>query len=338
MNTRTSFLIPFHNAAATVGDAIASALGQTVRDLEVLLVDDGSTDEGAAVVRRWMQRDGRVRLLAPGRVGLVAALNLGLSQCKGRYVARLDADDIATPQRLEWQLGALERDERLVVVDGQVEFFRDDGDVPTGMLLYAEWVNSILEPADFDRELLVESPIVHPGATFVRSSVETVGGYANGDFPEDYDLWLRLHAEGGRFRKVPNIVVRMRDRPDRLTRNDPRYGREGFRWVRRRWLQRMVLHRSRELVLWGAGREGRAWLRWLLREGQTVVAVVDVDPRKIGSVRQGVPVIAPSALPRVQAELLLVAVGARGARAQIRTALGATRPEWREGVHWWALR
>ncbi len=64
------------------------------------------------------------------------------------------------------------------------------------MRIYGEWVNQVLLPTDFDRELLVESPIVHPGATLRRSAVERIGGYRDGDFPEDYDLWLRLHAAG----------------------------------------------------------------------------------------------------------------------------------------------
>jgi len=90
-------------------------------------------------------------------------------------------------------------------------------------------------------------------------------------------------------------------------------------------------------VVWGAGKGGRPWIRWLLATGHSVVAVVDIDPRKIGSVRQGVPIVAPEDLPALSAELCLVAVAARGAREQIRRLLAQLRPDWIEGQHWWAL-
>jgi len=93
------------------------------------------------------------------------------------------------------------------------------------------------------------------------------------------------------------------------------------------------------VVLWGAGRQGRPWLRWLLEQGHTVPAIIDIDPRKIGNVRQGdSPIVPPEALTTVQADRMLVAVGARGARAKIRAAVHRLRPDWPEGQRWWCVR
>jgi glycosyltransferase involved in cell wall biosynthesis len=342
-----SVLLPFRDAATTLDAAVGSVLAWE-EDLELLLLDDGSEDEGPTAARVWAARDGRARVVALPRRGLVPTLNAGLAAARGRYVARMDADDVAARHRLARQIPLLESDPGLAAVDGQVTLFRDDDQpVPEGMRRHAAWINAVLAPEDFARAWSVESPVVHPAVTFRRDAVRAVGGYresagsqtvAFGPVPEDYDLWLRLATAGWRFRKVPEVLVRMRDRPARLTRTHPAYAREAFRRARMLWLERTALADRRRVVLWGAGKEGRPWLRWLLRGGHEVPAVIDVDPGKIGSRRQGVPVLAPNALPGLVADLGLVAVAARGARDLIRAALATLRPDWREGRDWWALR
>jgi cellulose synthase/poly-beta-1,6-N-acetylglucosamine synthase-like glycosyltransferase len=332
---RTSFVLPCHNGGATLREAIDSICAQSDGDLELLVIADRCTDDSHTIAAD--HPDQRVRLITSPGIGIVAALNHGLKQARGTYIARMDADDIARPHRLERQLAAL-ADPALGVIDGQVRFISDTGPVPTGMHLYAEWVNSIVSPADFDRELLVESPIVHPAATFRRELALQLGGYREGPFPEDYDLWLRVHAQGYQLRKVPEVLVEMRDHSERLTRTDTRYNRDGFRRVRQQWLESTHLQGPRTVVLWGAGKECRPWLRWLLAAGHRVAAIVDVAPRRIGGSRKGVPIIAMDELDAYPAELGLVLVGARGKRALIREAIRERLPRWQEGVHWWAVR
>lgn len=335
---RTSWLLPVRDGAATVGEAVGSLLAQTDPDHEIVVVDDGSADATASIVARLAAGDDRVRILALPPTGIVGALNAGLAACRGRFIARMDADDRCVPERLARQIPVLEADPRLGVVDTRVRLFRDDGEVPEGMQRYAAWINGLVEPEDFDREILVESPIVHPAATFRRDVVLGLGGYRDGPFPEDYDLWLRMHAAGLRLRKIPEVLIEVRDRPERLTRVDPRYAKDAFRRARMDWLAATVLSRPRRVALWGAGKEGGPWRRWLRANGHTIPAIVDVAERRLGGTRDGVPVVPPEALPGVDAELCLVAVGARGAREEIRAELGRLRPDWVEGRHWWALR
>jgi len=103
------------------------------------------------------------------------------------------------------------------------------------------------------------------------------------------------------------------------------------------WLAQTVLAQPRKVVLWATRKESRPWLKWLLAEGHAVVAVVDVDPKKIGATRRGVPVVPPEALAEVEAEIALVGVGGVGARVLCRAMLEQVRPEWREGSDWWAI-
>ena len=318
-----SFLVPARNAEATISEAVRSCLDQTVAPHEVLVVDDHSSDATADLARA-----AGARVVPSAGRGLVAALNTGLRAADAPWIARMDADDLAAPRRLELQLPHLDRHR---VVDGRVRFFRDEGAVPEGMRRYEAFVNA----AEVDRDLLVESFVVHPAATFHRAEVLAAGGYREGDFPEDYELWLRLHAAGWRFETVPEVLVRMRDRPDRATRTDPRYRVDAFDRARQLWLAAGPLARPRRVALWGGGKAGKRWLRWLKAQGHTVPAVIDIAPRHaVGGVR----VLPPEGLAELDADLALVAVGARGARALIRQQLGHLRPAWREGRDWWALR
>lgn len=334
---RFSFLIPAYNAEDTLAASLESCLLQTEPDFEVLVVDDGSTDRTAVVAAELARRDARVQLLTTAHHGVVHALVTGLAACRGEYVARLDADDIAASDRLETQRAVFEAEADIAVVDSQVEFFREDGDVPLGMRLYGEWVNAVLEPDDFDRALLAESPVVHPAASFRKQAVLDAGGYREGPFPEDYDLWLRLHARGHRFRKLPRVLVRMRDHDHRLTRTNDRYSRAGFRRVAQAWLRKRVLSEPRRVALWGAGRRARAWHDWLLEIESPPVAVIDVDPRKIGTQRHGAPVVSYETLAEIGADVCLVAVGRRGAVPRIREAIAGLRPDWVEGRSWWSV-
>lgn len=325
MSLLASFLLPFRDEAPTLEAAVRSLQAQRERAWEAVLVDDGSTDGSGAIAEALAATDPRLRVLhLRGGAGLPAALNAGLAACRAPLVARMDADDIASPERLARQLDLLATEDRLAVVDGQVRFFRDEGEVPEGMRAYEAWINGVLTPADFERELLVESPVVHPAATFRLAVVQELGGYRGGDFPEDYDLWSRLALAGHALAKVPAVLVHMRDRPRRLTRTHPAYGPEAFRRVRQRHLE-ATLAREARVVVWGAAKSGKPWLRWLRERGQPLPFAIDIDPRRIGNTRQGVPVLAPDALARRRADydLVLVAVGARGARAEIRAHLAA---------------
>ena len=320
-------MIPVRDGRRWLREAVGSALDECGVDDEVIVVDDGSTDAPGEV----LPEDGRVRLSRQSPSGIVSALQRGLAECTGEWIARLDADDRALPGRIEAQRSALSGDPRLAVVGGKAQMVRHDSAVPEGMRRYVAWVNGL---ADLHREILVESPLFHPAVLMRASAVASVGGYRGGDLPEDYDLWLRLVAAGWRLASVDQEVVCLRDREDRLTRTDPRYRRAAFERVKREYLSSTVLRSPRRVVVWGAGRTGRRWIKWLLEEGHTVVRVIDLGK---ATERSGVPVVRPEVLPDLDHDVLLVAVGVRGAREKIRDSLGQVRPGLAEGRDWWAV-
>ncbi|MFO0696102.1 MAG: glycosyltransferase family 2 protein [Polyangiales bacterium] len=316
-----SVLLPFRDAGATIERALAGLLASDAVSLEVVAVDDGSTDAGASLVARIAERDPRVRLLRGEAKGIVAALDRAHAHARGSVLVRMDADDECDPRRIPLQLEALERDRSLAALGTRVEAFTDEGTVGEGLARYVAWQNGILTPDDHARELFVESPICHPSLALRREAFEAIGGYRAGPFPEDYDLFLRLHREGHRMAKLDAVLVRWRHRSGRLTFADPRYSFDAFRALKVEHLAERLARETRPLVGWGAGRDGRRMARALLAAGLALDRFVDIDPRKIGRTAYGRPIVGPEGLPGPASAFVLVCVGSRGARAEIREHL-----------------
>jgi glycosyltransferase involved in cell wall biosynthesis len=318
---RVSIVMPFRNAESTLRDCLGSIERQTMIDWELVAVDDGSTDDSNAVVTAAASRDSRIRLLSPGRVGLVAALNLGLHMSRAEIVARMDADDVMAPERLGLQASHLADHATIDLVSCQVRLFPEDA-IRAGYDEYVRWQNACLTAEDVSEEIYVESPFAHPSVMFRRQTVLDAGGYRDGGFPEDYELWLRLNALGHRMDKLPHTLLDWRESPDRLSRTDDRYSREAFDRLRADYLSRDPrLTADREVVFWGAGRKTRQRARHVVALGVTPSGYVDIDPRKIGNRPGGVEVHPPEWLDRRDRPFVLAWVTNHGARDLIAARL-----------------
>lgn len=325
-----SVLMPVRDAAATLDEAVGSILAQTFSDFELLAVDDGSTDGSLDRLRALAEADPRLRVIARPREGLVPALNAGLAAARGPLVARMDADDISLPSRLAAQVAFLDAHPDVDVAGCLVECF-PRARLSEGMRRYEAWLNEVVTPGQVASELYVESPLVHPSVVFRRDVVVAAGGFRDGPFPEDFDLWLRLHAAGRRMAKVPEVLFRWRDGPGRLTRTDPRYSEAAFRALKADHLVSGFLRDRREAQVCGAGPLARAFGRELTLRGVRVVRHLDVDPRKVGrTVGTGAVVVAWAEVGRFTDLPMVCAVGQRGARPRIRAELSAIG--FREGV------
>ncbi|HLC01501.1 MAG TPA: glycosyltransferase [Anaerolineales bacterium] len=333
-----SVLMPCYNAQETIDEAIKSIVSQTFALWELVIVDDGSTDGSCDRVTAWAARDARIRLIRQDHAGIVTALNTGWRACLSPLIARMDADDRSHPERFAKQAARMDADPDLAVVSCMVEAFPVD-QVREGFRLYLEWLNGLVSADDIRREMFVEAPVAHPSTIIRNSWLDRLGGYEDHGWPEDYDLWLRLHLAGARFVKVPQALFSWREHPVRLTRTDSRYSVENFLRAKSHYLVRGPLRDRRSVIVWGAGQMGRRLSKHLVREGAPLVGFIDVDPKKIGRQQRGLPVIAPAGLSRlwksVDRPILLAAVGARGARKLIRQQL--TGMGLREGQDWLAV-
>jgi glycosyltransferase involved in cell wall biosynthesis len=276
---QVSVVLPMRNAAHTIDPCLQSIVKQTYPHFEVVIVDDGSTDDSLIKVTLWSQRDRRIRLLRQSALGLVAALNKALSLAKGQFIARMDADDIMHPGRLQAQVAFLNTHPDIHLVATQVEVFPNHRVTP-GYQEYIRWQNQCLTPQDMWDEIYVESPIAHPSVMLRREVFVELGGYHQGDFPEDYELWLRMLSRNMCLAKIPQVLLKWRDSGYRCSRVDSRYHKQKFDNLRAWYLARDPrINTSRPLVLWGAGRKTRKRVALL---GIKPALWLDVDSKKIG--------------------------------------------------------
>lgn len=316
--------MPAYNAAATLDATLESLRVQTLGDFEIVVVDDGSEDGTGEIIRKWHGRDARLRPVAQPHRGLIAALNRGLEACRGDLVARMDADDLARPERLEKQADLLGQNPEVSVAGSLVEIFPREN-LREGFRLYEEWLNRLVSHEEIVREIFIESPIAHSSAMLRRPELVTLGGYEDRGWPEDYDLWLRYFSAGRRFAKVPEKLLRWREHPLRATHMDSRYSVENFLRAKAFYLCEGVLRGRDAVFVWGAGKTGRRLSKHLIRGRSALQAFIDIDPARIGKALRGIPIVAVSELPALweQAErpVLLSAVASRGARDLIRQQL-----------------
>jgi glycosyltransferase involved in cell wall biosynthesis len=201
-----SVLVPAYNVAQFIEESLASVQAQTLHDLQVIVVDDGSTDATLSIVERLAQSDPRIRVVkSTSRGGVVSALNLGLASCDAPYIARMDADDIAVPERLEKQLHYLRSHLDVALVGSGTVTINENGE-EVGVSC-----SPITEKAVM-KSLLFGPPCLHPTWLVRRELYEKLGGYRELVSAEDYDLLLRAVTSGFKIANLPDRLMRIRIR------------------------------------------------------------------------------------------------------------------------------
>lgn len=214
---RVSIVIPCYNAERFLAETISSALGQTEQDVEVIVVDDGSTDRTRDVVAKF--DDPRVSYIYQENSGPAAARNTGIRAARGEYIAPLDSDDLALPHRLKAQIGLLEAHPDLSVVGSGYEWIDEESRlIPWINHPWRRWpeLNDI-------RPWLFDCPFVPSATMFRRDAWEDVGGFDEELIgPEDWSFWMRLVLAGHRMGWHKDVVCLYRHRSGSVSHNAER--------------------------------------------------------------------------------------------------------------------
>jgi glycosyltransferase involved in cell wall biosynthesis len=307
--------MPVFNAVGTLSRAVGSVQNQTCQHWELIAIDDGSTDGSGDWLEARARTDPRLRVLRQPHRGLVAALTVGTAAARGDFVARMDADDESLPERFAAQTRYLEDHPPVGVVGSLVEQ-APESSTGAGYAVYVEWLNSLVTTEEIGQARFIEAPFAHPSVMFRRRLLDQHDGYRAGDFPEDYELWLRWLEAGVSMAKVPRLLLRWHDSPGRLSRTDARYADRAFYQLKAgylaQWLKRHLLPGQR-LFVWGAGRVTRRRAEWL--EARVPIdAYIDIDPRKQGRRHGNARVMGPEAIPPTGEVFVVGYVANRGAR------------------------
>jgi hypothetical protein len=206
--------MPVRDGARFLDEAVASVVAQTYGDLELVVVDDGSTDATPGMLQDWARRDPRVRVLTlPRSHGIAAALNAGVGQSSGDLIARLDADDRAAPDRIRRQVEEFGVRHRLGLLGSGAHYIDRRGRVVG--------TESVTTGEGLAQVLRVGNPVLHPSVVMRRAAYESAGGYRSQTEPaEDLDLWLRI-AERFEVDNLPEPLIDYRLHDAQSTLRDP---------------------------------------------------------------------------------------------------------------------
>ncbi|OGM93849.1 hypothetical protein A2524_00620 [Candidatus Wolfebacteria bacterium RIFOXYD12_FULL_48_21] len=182
-----SVIMPVYNAERFVKEAIESILHQTFTDFEFIIINDGSSDRSAEIIKSFT--DPRIHMVSQSNTGIIGALNTGLKIAQGTYIARMDADDMSEPVRLEKQVTFLRGHPDIALCGTWAKTISDTGE-ETGAYDYPSTTH-----AEIKRAMLRHNPFIHPSVMFTKQAIEKVGRYRQEyKHAEDYELWTRIVA------------------------------------------------------------------------------------------------------------------------------------------------
>lgn len=204
-------LMSVYNGERFLREAIEGILDQTYEDFEFLIIDDGSKDSSSKIIRSY--NDERIRLIEQKNHGFIYSLNKGVELAHGKYIARMDQDDISFPARLERQVKILDSNPRVGAVSTFFELINFEDSKPIGITMVFPNNN-----IDIKRALYIHNPMAHGSTTFRKEAWQQAGKYRDEYHPpEDYDLWRRI-AQNWDLAIVPDVLFQYRiNNPDSMS-------------------------------------------------------------------------------------------------------------------------
>lgn len=212
MSGKISVLMGIYNCAGTLVQAVESIQNQTYTDWELILCEDGSTDQTYEVAKSLAEKDSRIILLRNEKnLGLNTTLNRCLAVASGKYVARMDGDDDCLPERFEKQIIFLEDHPEFQITSCPMLLFDENG----------EWGQTAIPKCPTPQEVVAGTPISHAPVMLLKSAMDAVGGYTEDPKMlrvEDVNLWIKLYAAGYRCCNLQEPLYRMRNDQNALNR------------------------------------------------------------------------------------------------------------------------
>lgn len=255
MRPEVSIIMPVYNGEMYLGEAIESILNQTYTNFEYLIINDGSTDNSLDIIDKYARKDKRIVAISRENKGLVASLNEGIALAKGKYIARMDADDISLPNRIEQELRYLEENSDVDILGSNIEIIGDvDKERKEG---YIKWFNSSLNETNIEEKFLEGCALSHP-SVMIKKQLFAHLKYRDNYCAEDYDLWMRALKQGFKIRKIEEVLLQYRIHADSKSHTDQRNRRQFFDNVNIKldYIEGKYINSKVKVVIWGASNGG----------------------------------------------------------------------------------
>jgi glycosyltransferase involved in cell wall biosynthesis len=208
-------------------ETIHSIQNQSFHNWELIAIDDHSSDEGFAIMSKLSQIDDRISVFKNTEFGITPALSLALSQCRGTYITRMDADDLMPENRLELMCNHLKQCSESTIITGLVKYFSNQP-ISVGYQRYEKWLNQINIDGEQWPNIYRECVIASPNWMMRTDLLRSIGGFDGLNYPEDYDLVLRWYAHKLKIEVIPEVTLLWREHPNRTSRTSENYDQAHF--------------------------------------------------------------------------------------------------------------
>ena len=324
-----SIILPFFNAEKTLERALKSIQCQTLSEFECILVDNNSTDGSRYIAGKIIKTDARFSLIEETKQGVAHAFNTGHQIANGQFIARMDADDECMPKRLELQYKFLINNQDFEAVAGNVEYIAHQSKTK-GFANYVDWINSLKSMQDIYLNRFVELPIVNPSCMWRKDCGLKYGIYRDGDFPEDYEMWLRWMSMEVKIGKINDSILKWYDSEYRLTRTHTSYTNEVFYKIKSKYLA-LELQKTNpnfpKVAIWGASKTSRHRAQLLLAHGIEIEYYIDItNKRQIEE-----EIVHYSNIPSAGKDFILVYIRQKTLKTSISKFLKSKG--YQEGIH-----
>ncbi len=312
-----SIVTPFKDTAHFIGDCIDSILSQTYTNWELIVVDDGSTDNSFDIVNAYAKQDKRIQLFKNTGSGIIDALRLAFGASTGMYITRMDSDDVMPEHKLETLLNGLLLYGKKHVSTGLVAYFSDRG-ISDGYKKYEDWLNALTLTGRNYSEIYKECVIASPCWMIHRDDFIAANAFNSDRYPEDYDLTFRFYKQGFKIIPCNTILHYWRDYGTRTSRTHAHYAENTFLDIKLHYFLMLDYDANRTLVVWGAGWKGKTIAKKLIDNNILFEWICD-NPNKIGKDIYGQKLKPVSFLQNVKKSQSIVTVANVKAQEEIKT-------------------
>lgn len=319
-NPLVSIIMATKDTEPYLPDCIDSIVAQTYTNWELIAINDHSTDRTPEILNDYAAKDPRIRVFHSVRHKLIPTLKEGYQHVQGTLINRMDSDDKMPHDKLEVLVKEWQKYGRGHIIAGGTEHFVDEGEVGDGFRRYEEWLNEVAKSNQHYQQIYRECVIPSHCWIIHKEDFDRVGAFEPEVYPEDYDLCFRFYKEGLKVIGIYKILHYWRDRGDRISRTWEEYEDNRYFDLKLRYFYLLDRDRSRPMVLWGAGRNGKDMAKLLLEEEDGFHWACD-NERKIGKDVYGIRMEHFNSIPDVENPQILIVVASPAEREKIEAQL-----------------